>query len=167
LEEFFQDEGSVPLFSEKLRWISVGLIFDRVHGGQPYSATKPWHGKGGIIPQIWKALDLPESSNFTYVLEEVINCKKFGLAYEGGWQMQSEATILGRVPFIEHDSVEAQIIADSQDNGASIWHSHFVTNTYRREQGLISLTLSAVFGLILCLKPQAPSKGQTHQARQQ
>jgi hypothetical protein len=29
------------------------------------------------------------------------------------------------------------------------------------------LTLSAVFGLILCLKPQAPSKGQTHQARQQ
>jgi hypothetical protein len=122
LEEFFQDEGSIPLFSEKLRWISIALMFfDRVHGGQPDSATKPWHGRGEIIPQIWKVLDLPESLNFTHtVLEEVINCKKFGLAFEGGRQMQSEATILRSIPFLEHDSVEAQIIADSKEDGVSI-----------------------------------------------
>jgi hypothetical protein len=84
-----------------------------------------------------------------------MNCKKFGIAFEGSRQMQSEATQIGRPPFLENDSVEAQIIADSQEDGASIRHSHSVANTYRREQGLISLTMSAVYGLILRLKPQA------------
>jgi hypothetical protein len=52
------------------------------------------------------------------MLEEAMNCKKFALAFEGSQQMQSEAMILG------HDLVEAQIIADSQEDGGSIWHSH-------------------------------------------
>jgi hypothetical protein len=126
LEEFFeQDEGSVVLFTENSRQISIAFIFERIHEGVRDSAAKPWHGRGGIIPQIQKVLDL------------------------GNRKMQSEETILGRHPFLEHASVEAQIIADSQEDGARIQHSHFVVNTYRQEQGLISLTKSAVYGLIL------------------
>jgi hypothetical protein len=69
--------------------------------------------------------------------------------FEGSRQMQSEATKIRRPPFLENDSVEAQIIADSQEDDTIIRHSHSVANTYRQEQGLISLTMSAIYGLIL------------------
>jgi hypothetical protein len=65
LDEFFQDKGSIQLLSEKLRHNSIAFIFNRVHGGRSDRAAKPWHGRGGIIPQIWKALNLPESLDFT------------------------------------------------------------------------------------------------------
>jgi hypothetical protein len=52
--------------------------------------------------------------------------------------------------------VEAQIVADSQGEGVSVRHSHYVVNTFRQEQGiLLSLTLACVYALIVRLKPKA------------
>ena len=65
--------------------------------------------------------------------------------------------------------MEAQIVADSQEEGLSVHHSHYLVNTFRQEQGLLSLTLACVYALIVRLKPKAPrvkyikqgSNGQT------
>ena len=152
LEDFFQEEGKAPPLSNKSRRIAIAYIFEAVHGGQEDSPVKPWNGQGGVIPQIKKALAIPLTTNITYILDEFLNCKEFGITYDGS---RLVATKLGRQPMLANDSLEAQIVADSQEEGASVRHSHYIVNTFRREQDLLSLTLGCVYALIVRLKPKA------------
>jgi hypothetical protein len=152
LDDFFSEEGTVPPLSNTSRRIAIAYVFQAVHGGQEDCPDKPWNGKGGIIPQIKKALDIAYNTDITYILDEFLNCKKFGMAYDGSRQVTRK---LGREPLLGKDAVEAQIVADSQEEGASVRHSHYIVNTFRREQGLLSLTLGCVYALIVRLKPKA------------
>jgi hypothetical protein len=63
------------------------------------------------------------------------------------------------------DSVEAQISADTQEEGFSIvltWHS---INQHRQEAGLPSVTIAAVIGLIKQQKPKISQIQKVSQGR--
>jgi hypothetical protein len=152
LDDFFTEAGTVPPLSNKSRRIAVAYVFQAVHGGQEDCPNKPWNGEGRILPQIKKALDIAPTTDITYILDEFLNCKKFGMAYDGSRQVTRK---LGREPILGKDLVEAQIVADSQEVGASVCHSHYLGNTFLQKQGLLSLTLACVYTLIVRLKPKA------------
>jgi hypothetical protein len=87
LDDFFTEAGTVPPLSNKSRRIAVAYVFQAVHGGQEDCPNKPWNGEGRILPQIKKALDIAPTTDITYILDEFLNCKKFGMVYDGSRQV--------------------------------------------------------------------------------
>jgi len=119
LDEFL-DEQDVreDVTSQRSRRLAIAVIFEYSHGGLPDSKTNPWNGRNGVIPKIRQALTLNERTDITHILEEVIRCKEFGIEYKGDRQIYSEYG-LGRRPILATDSVEAQLAADTIEDGAS------------------------------------------------
>jgi hypothetical protein len=68
-------------------------------------------------------------------------------------------SLLGRPCTIALDSVEAQIIADSSEDGFGREHTKLQVNKYRKEQNLPSYTSGAVATCIRNLKPKVKQIG--------
>ena len=81
------------------------------------------------------------------VLTNVLYCRKNNIRYDGEGSYAS----VGRPPIIEVQSVEAEIIADTIENGNSSKMLTYIVNQYRKANDLPSLTLSAVHGCFLRL----------------
>lgn len=107
-----------------------------------------------IIPNIRNDLDLPDAFKLRHILREVIKCADEGKVYDG-----KPANMEGRKKkvIIKEDSEEAQLIADVTEFGGSHRQAWRIVNKHRREEGLPSLTQSAVSNLIRRLKPKLES----------
>jgi hypothetical protein len=101
LDGFFSEAGTVPPLSNKSRRFAIAYIFQAVHCGQEGCPNKAWNGKGGILPQIKEALDIVPTTDITYILDEFLNCEKFGMVYmmEAGRSPENleETPYLGRL----------------------------------------------------------------------
>ena len=69
------------------------------------------------------------------------------------------ASLIGRPCTIPLDSVEAQIIADSTEDGFGREHTKLQVNQYRKSQNLPSLTTGTVSTCIKNMKPQVERIG--------
>jgi hypothetical protein len=92
----------------------IAMHFVWKYGGCSDSKETPWGGKDGIISSIRHDLAIPPRVKIRYILEDILRCRNFGTKYNG---KQKEGA--GRIPTLSTDSVEAQIVADELEGGAS------------------------------------------------
>lgn len=154
-----------PLFEDVALRLAIAQIFERVHGGEPDSEEKPWHGKGGIVVQIRKALNLNPTQYIDYVLFDVLECKSKGLTYTG-----EGAPRKGRPPILSTDSEVAQIVADVLEHGGTFKMATQILNFHLMEKSqepgaerFDSVTYSCVRGLALRMKPTFVPVGKRKQ----
>jgi hypothetical protein len=129
--------------------LAIAYLFVRVQGAP--EEEKYWKGRANIGPKIKKALELSRHTQIYPILRDVLACKKEGVTYRGE---RSVEKLLGRPCTIALDSVEAQIIADSTEDGFGREHRKLQVNQYKKEQNLPSLTTVAVSTCIKNLQPK-------------
>ncbi len=108
-----------------------------------------WRDKK-IRPQIRKAFDLSYSARIDHILNDVVACKKAGIAYTGTRKI---GPTTGRQPTLATDSIEAQIVADCLESGFSLSLTQWMVNQHRKEAQEESLTLAPIRHLMKRLKP--------------
>jgi hypothetical protein len=153
LQAFFLEQDSEvqkqPAIDQRARRLAVAYLFVMVHGAP--EEEKDWKGQANIGPKIKKALGMSLHTKIYPILRDVLACKKEGVTYRGE---RSVEKLLGRPCTIALDSVEAQIIADSTEDGFGREHTKLQVNQYRKEQNLPSLTTAAVSTCIKNLQPK-------------
>jgi hypothetical protein len=115
-----------------------------------------WKGQESVGPKIRKALQLSRNTKIFSLFRNVLACKRDGVTYTGERCVES---ILGRPSIIPLNSVEAQIIADSAEDGFGREHTKLQVNQYQKEQNLPSLTTGAIATCIKNLKPNVHTIG--------
>ncbi len=108
-----------------------------------------WRDKK-IRPQIRKAFDMPSGARIDHILNDVIACKKAGIAYTGTRKIGPST---GKQSTLATNSIEAQIVADCLESGFSLPLTQWMVNQHRKETGEESLTQSPIRHLMKRLKP--------------
>jgi hypothetical protein len=109
-----------------------------------------WRDKK-IRPQIRKAFDMPYSARIDHILNDVVACKKAGIAYT---RTRKIGPSTGKQPTLATDSIEAQIVADCLESGFSLPLTQWMVNQHLKETGEESLTTqSPIRHLMKRLKP--------------
>ena len=106
-----QYDDSYQFIKHKGRRIAIAYHFMQVHHADP--DEKKWHGKGGIIPSIKKALEISENTKIEPILRQCLMCKERGVEYNG----EIESARTGRIPATKIPSQEATIIANNLERG--------------------------------------------------
>ena len=154
LVEFLANERKETLFDMSLTLrICVAYHFKQVYQLAPDSEEMPWGGKGGLISKIKKDLNLcPDTRPETIrtIMNSVIEAEQLGIRYVP----RDNRSNAGRKSIISTDSQEAQIIADSMESGMSIVCTWGLVNAHRECEELPSVTLSAVYGCVVRLRPK-------------
>jgi hypothetical protein len=132
----------------------VAFLFITVHGAPEDESD--WKGQDSVGAEIRKALQLSRNTKIFYIFRNVLACKKDGTTYTGARDVES---LLGRPCTILLDSVEAQIIADSTEDGFGREHTKLQVNKYQKDQNLPSLTTGTVTTCIRNLRPEVQRIG--------
>jgi hypothetical protein len=147
LDEELKD--NLPLLDEsRIRRLTVAYIFKNKYNLEEQRTL--WEGKGQIVAGIRKFLCLDRNYPVKPILEDVLECRRKGIPYEGNRRVTQK---LGRKPIISIDSIEAQIIADAIEDYLGIRSATQLVNEHRKQQNLVAITKSAVEGLIKRLNP--------------
>jgi hypothetical protein len=153
LEAFFVEkeceDKKKPIINSMAKRLAVAYLFINVHGA--LEDENDWKGQDSVGPKINKALGLSIGTCIYPIFRNVLACKKERVSYTGARSMES---LLGRSCTISLDSVEAQIIVDSSEDGFGREHTKLQVNKHRKEQNLPSYTTGALAMCIRNLKPK-------------
>ena len=144
----FVEERNEPLFqNDIIQRLAIGFMFYKKFGAP--ENHQEWRLQK-IRPQIRKAFDLPPGARIDHILNDVVACKKAGVAYTGTRKI---GPYTGKQPTLDTDSNEAQIVADCLESGFSLSLTQWMINQHRKESGEDSLTQSPIRHLMKRLKP--------------
>ena len=118
--------------------LAVAYLFVNIHGAP--ENEEDWKGPDCIGPKIKNALQLCTTNHIFHIFQDVLACKREGVTYTGARDRDLEL-LLGRPSTIALNSVEAQIIADSTEDGFGRENTKLQVNKYRKDHNL-PLTLS-------------------------
>ncbi len=147
LVEFIEERNEPVFQADIIQRLAIGYMFFKKFGAP--ENHQEWRDKK-IRPQIRKAFDMPSGARIDHILNDVIACKKAGIAYTGTRKIGPST---GRQPALATDSIEAQIVADCLESGFSISLTQWMVNQHRKETGEESLTQSPIRHLMKRLKP--------------
>jgi hypothetical protein len=147
LVEFIEERNEPVFQTDTVQRLAIGYMFHKKFGAP--ENHQEWRDKK-IRPQIRKAFDMPSGARIDHILNDVIACKKAGIAYTGTRKIGPST---GRQPALATDSIEAQIVADCLESGFSISLTQWMVNQHRKETGEDSLTQSPIRHLMKRLKP--------------
>ena len=102
------------------------------------------------MTKIKNSLGLHPKHDIEYILNDVLKCKEYKESYEGFMVVIKKQ---GAKDIISTESQEAQIIADSIENGDSLCVAWNLVNSFRKNENLPSVTQSSVYG---CIKGTNP-----------
>jgi hypothetical protein len=86
---------------------------------------KDWKGQGSVSLKIRKALGLNRNTKIYSIFPNVLACKRDCVLYTGARDVES---LLGRPCTLALDFIEAQIIADSTEDGFGREHTKLQIN---------------------------------------
>jgi hypothetical protein len=157
LQEYVLQDDNEPETTLDGRDRRIAIAFAFAQLGAPYETLEnPWSKRGCInciSAVIKRNLNLPSHTETTQIFRDYLDCRDAGVKYKGDWSIKVGNT-LGRPTILTINSTEAQILADTQEEGFSLSLSWHVINQHRQEAGLPSVTRSAVNGLLTRLKPK-------------
>jgi hypothetical protein len=111
----FVEERSEPVFqTDIIQRSAIGCMFYKKFGAP--ENHQEWRDKK-ICPQIRKAFDLSYSARIDHILNDVVACKKAGIAYTGTRKIGPST---GKQPTLATNSIEAQIVANCLESGFSL-----------------------------------------------
>ena len=129
--------------------MTIAYFFEDIYGCPPRSE---WKGQDGVIKKIRAAAKISKNTKIEYVLEDYLDCKKRGEEFTGQRRFGDN---MGRPPFTDINSPEAQIVADTLEAGGGYKLAWNLVNFHRQQNEEDSLTYSCVRGLALRMKPKA------------
>lgn len=153
-----------PLFDpekeREMKRLGVAMMFVHRYGA-PEMADRP----RGMMKELKSSFGYFLNTSIDYILEDVLYCKKYGLTYCPKMKYADSS----RTPIIQDfGGVEAQIIADAQEDGNSLRQTVNLLNSHTIELGNnnIEYSVSSVYSCIRKLKPKvdrvrARSSGST------
>ena len=152
-EEYCQVELSETFLSVQSRKnirLGIALHYEYVLGSPP---ENEWR-KSRTVSTICKVFGQQSRRAFEETvrntIRDVVYCQEHCLRYSGDGHYES----VGRKTIIKEDSVEAEIIADTMENGNSLKMGAYIVNQYRKTNSKPSVTYSAVHGCFKRLQPQ-------------
>jgi hypothetical protein len=131
--------------------MTVAFLFLNVHDCEEDSNDSPWNGRDGIMAKIKRAMNVGKNHDISPILLHVLECKKLGMRYNG----DNNLSQCGRNKIIDLDSVEAQIAVDAVESGSSLAIAWNLVNQHRKEEGLDSVTRSAIYNVIRQCRPKS------------
>jgi hypothetical protein len=145
----FLEERNEPVFQADIiqRLAILGYIFFKKFGAP--ENHQEWRDKK-ICPKIRKAFVMHDAARIDHILNDVVACKKAGIAYTGTRKI-GPAT--GKQLTLTTDSIEAHIVADCLESGFSLLLTQWMVNQHRRETKEDSLIQSPIRHLMKRLKP--------------
>jgi hypothetical protein len=150
-----KDEVCEPTLDPTARRIAIAFIFESL-GAPEDTKEDPWSAQGDqhcLSAKVKQILKLSQWAEITTIFQDYLDCKASGIKYTGARNNQQGVSI-GRPPFLSTESIEAQICADTQEEGFSVTLTWHAINQHRRESCMPSVTKSVVKGLIQQLKPK-------------
>lgn len=144
----------VPLYDYTTYFrYTVCFIFNEQFNCVENTEDTPWTGRGGIARKISKKLGQGPTANIAPILQVMSNCVK---ARNAGKRFKELGLITkrGRPVVLDLSSFEAQIVADCIETGLSQKKTWRLVNRHRKAELLDSVTVSAIEGLILRMKPK-------------
>jgi hypothetical protein len=159
----FVEERSEPVFqTDIIQRLAIGYMIYKKFGAP--ENHQEWRDKK-IGPQIRKAFDLSYSARIDHILNDVVACKKAGIAYPGTRKFGPST---GKQRTLATNSIEAQIVADCLESGFSLPLAQWMVNQHRKETGEEFLTQSPIRHLMKRLKPSVrkvkkQAQGSTNQ----
>ena len=108
--------------------MTVAYLFINVHGCEEDSTENPWKGKNGVMRKIKNAMNVHGGSDISGILEEILECKKLGIRYDGDGERKN----CGRKRALDSKSVKAQIAVDAIESGSSVRIAWNVVNQHRK-----------------------------------
>jgi hypothetical protein len=144
----FMEERNKPVFqTDIIQRLAIGYMFFKKFGAP--ENHQEWRDKK-IRPKIRRAFDMPSGARIDHILNDVVACKKAGIAYTGTRKI---GPTTGKQPTLATDSIEAQIVADCLESGFSLSLTQWMVNQHRKETEEDSLTQSPIRHLMQRLKP--------------
>jgi hypothetical protein len=145
------DEATQSPLPPNAKRIAIAFLFEQL--GAPYNTkNEPWseHGSHDCVTAIIRRnLLISPGTDVASVLQDYIECRADGIQYTGFFNKNC-----GRPTILDTSGTEAQICANTQEEGFSITMSWTAINQHRREADLPSVTKSAVIGLVSKLCPK-------------
>ena len=141
---------SSKVFSTKSNKIGVGFYYLNFLGA-PDEST--WKGKGGTINKIMDAFKISGKGYYNWVkliLANVRECMIKNVEYTG----QNVKKRRGPMPELNYKSREAEIIAQTMEDGLGIRHASFRVNFWRQGKGKEVLGMTCIHSLFQKLKPK-------------
>ena len=140
--------------------IAIAFVFWNKFKCCQDSSEHPWKGHDGIMTKIKKSLGLHPKHDIEYILNDVLKSKQYKKFYEGSMVVTKKQDAKD---IISTESQEAQIIADSIENGDSLCVAWNLANSFRKNENLPSVTQSSVYGCIKRINPVVEKIGSRKQ----
>jgi hypothetical protein len=135
--------------------MAIALLFEQL-STRENSKNDPWSvngGHDGISAIVKKNLYLSSGTNTATVFQDYLVCRAAGIKYTGKQSVTAGKT-MGQPTVLAPDSTEAQICANTQEEGFSVTMTWYAVNQHCRESGQPSVTKAAIIGLLQSLKPK-------------
>jgi len=141
------DDEAPTIDAEICRRQAIAYLFLEIYKCPPEGE---WKGVDGVIPSIRKTLNIPASTKLDDILQEIIDCRAQGVAYTGRRRPYSAY----KPVVLECDSYEAQLVADSLEEGFSLQQATNLVNKHRMDNDMDLVSNSAVYSLSKRLQPE-------------
>jgi hypothetical protein len=118
---------------------AIFYAFESIHGNPPESE---WDGRGGTVPMLLRWLRVGQDSARVVrrTLEDIVDAQGRGVQYDGS----KVAAGRGRPALIKMGSAEAKGIFEALRTGVGVPQATVLVNIAREQQGLPSVSYSAV-----------------------